>query len=122
MYAPAAHRAGDALSTRTATVPSSVSAPLATSPACVVPPAQFGRPAQPVDGLSAKGPVAGLFGRPVRCSQAGSPSRTLSVVLDDPVAAARSLHNHMQPTDLLELIVILAEAAADGLRERTTTQ
>jgi hypothetical protein len=43
------------------------------------------------------------------------------VLLNDPVAAARSLRNHMQPADLIELIIILAEEAADVVRERTTT-
>jgi hypothetical protein len=88
----------------------------------VTPPAQFGRSAQVVDDLSAKGPVAGLLGHPALLAQAGYRPRTLAVVLDDPVAAARSLRNHMRPADLMELVVILAEAAADGLRERTTTQ
>ncbi len=44
--------------------------------------------------------------------------RTLSVLLDDPAAAALSLRTHMEPADLMELILILAEAAADVLRER----
>ncbi|MCA1695018.1 MAG: hypothetical protein LC749_09930 [Actinobacteria bacterium] len=44
--------------------------------------------------------------------------RTLSLRLDDPAAAALSLRTHMQPADLMELVVILAEAAADVLRER----
>jgi hypothetical protein len=44
--------------------------------------------------------------------------RTLSVVLDDPAAAALSLRTHMQPADLRELLLILATAAADTLRDR----
>jgi hypothetical protein len=48
--------------------------------------------------------------------------RTVSVVLDDPVAAARCLRNHMEPADLMELIVILAEAAADVVGKRATMQ
>jgi hypothetical protein len=114
--------AGEALSTRTTAVPPSVSTPLATPLACLAPPAQFGRPAQVVDDLSAKGPAAELLGHPALFDQVGYRPRTLSVVLDDPVAAARSLRNHLRPADLMELVVILAEAAADGLRERTTTQ
>jgi hypothetical protein len=42
------------------------------------------------------------------------------VVLNDPVAAARFLRTHMQPADLMELIVILAEAVADVVSKRTT--
>jgi len=85
------------LSTRTAAVAPSGSAPLTGPPACVAPPAQFGRPAQAVGDLTSKGPVTGL------CAPAGSRPRTLSVMLDDPVATARSLRHHMQPADLMEL-------------------
>jgi hypothetical protein len=42
----------------------------------------------------------------------------VSVLLDDPAAAALSLRTHMEPADLMELVLILAEAAADVLRER----
>jgi hypothetical protein len=41
--------------------------------------------------------------------------------LDDPVAVARCLRNHMEPTDLFELIIILAEAA-DVAGKRISTQ
>jgi hypothetical protein len=58
----------------------------------------------------------------VLLAQAGYRPRTLFVVLDDPVVAARSLRDHLLPADLMELVVILAEAVADSLRERTTTQ
>jgi hypothetical protein len=44
--------------------------------------------------------------------------RTLRVLLDDPTAAALSLRTHMQPADLRELLLILATAAADALRDR----
>jgi hypothetical protein len=44
--------------------------------------------------------------------------RTLSVLLDDPAAAALSLRTHMQPADLRELLLILATAAANPLRDR----
>jgi len=54
--------------------------------------------------------------------QVGYRPRTVSVVLNDPAAAARSLRNHMEPADLMELIVILAEAAADIVGKRATTQ
>jgi hypothetical protein len=56
--------AGEALSTRTSAVPPSVSTPLATPLACLAPSAQFGRPVQVVDDLSAKGPVAELLEHP----------------------------------------------------------
>ena len=35
-----------------------------------------------------------------------------------PTPWARSLRTHMEPADLMELIYVLAEAAADVLRER----
>jgi hypothetical protein len=44
--------------------------------------------------------------------------RTLRVLLDDPAAAALSLRTHMPPADLQELLLILATAAADALRDR----
>jgi hypothetical protein len=90
--------------------------------ACVAPPAQFGRPAQVVDDLSVKEAAARLWRHSVLLAQAGYRPRTLFVVLDDPIVAARSLRDHLRPADLMELVVILAEAVADGLRERTTTQ
>ena len=49
---------------------------------------------------------------------AGYRSRTLCVVVDDPAAAALALRNQMKPADLIELILILAELAADMLRKR----
>jgi hypothetical protein len=67
-------------------------------------------------------PQQGAAGRSVLAPQAGYRSRTLSVVLDDPIAAARSLRSHMEPADLMELIVILAEAAANVVGKRPTTQ
>lgn len=103
---------------RTADVPPSVSAPLPL--ACVAPPAQFGRLTQAVGDLFVEVSAGGLPGHPV--SRAGYRPRFLSVALDDPVAAAWSLRNHMEPADLMKLIVILAEAAADVVRQRTKTQ
>jgi hypothetical protein len=50
--------------------------------------------------------------------QAGSRPRCLSVLLHDPAAAALFLRTHMNPDDLMELILILADAAADVLRAR----
>lgn len=41
----------------------------------------------------------------------GSPSMT-------PAAAALSRHTYMQPTHLLQLLLILTQAAADTLRDR----
>jgi hypothetical protein len=86
----------------------------------VAPPAEFGRFAQAVGEVSAQGCVGGLPERPGLVSQPGRRAPTLSVVLDDPVAVALFLRDHMQPADLVELIVILAEAEADIVRKRTT--
>jgi hypothetical protein len=36
------------------------------------------------------------------------------ILLDDPAAAALSLRAHMEPADLMELTLILAETAADA--------
>ena len=106
---------------RTAASRAVVSTPLARPVACVAPPAQFGRLVQAVGEVSVE-PMARPAEYPVPMPRAGYRPRTLSVALDDPVAVARSLRNHMQPTDLLELIVILAEAAADVARKRISTQ
>lgn len=54
--------------------------------------------------------------------RAGDRSRTLSVVVDDPAAVAQALHDQMEPADLSELIVLLAEAMADVLRQRKQPQ
>jgi len=67
----------------------------------VAPPTTFGRFAQDAHDLPA-----------------GYRPRTLAVRLDDPAAAALSLRTHMEPADFMELIIILAEAAADVLRKR----
>jgi len=112
---------GETLAIRALAIEPSVSTPLAKRPTCVAPPAQFGRLAQAVGDPSIDTPMTGLPAHPVPRPRAGYRPRTLSVVLDDPVAAARSLRNHLEPTDLLKLIVILAEAAADVVRKRTTT-
>jgi hypothetical protein len=42
------------------------------------------------------------------------------VLLDDPADAALSLRTHMPPADLMELILILAQSAADALRNHHT--
>ena len=55
-------------------------------------------------------------------SPTGDRSRTLRVLIDDPAAVAHALREQMNPADLSELIVILAEALADVLRQRTQTQ
>jgi hypothetical protein len=44
--------------------------------------------------------------------------RTVCVLLDDPAAAALSLHTYMQPTHLMQLVLVLAQTAADTLRDR----
>lgn len=46
----------------------------------------------------------------------------VAVAVDDPRAAARSLRNYLQPAELMELIVILAEVAANVVGKRTTRQ
>jgi hypothetical protein len=48
--------------------------------------------------------------------QASSSQRCLSVLLHDPAAVALLLRTQMKPDDLMELILILADAAADVLR------
>ena len=53
--------------------------------------------------------------------QPSSRPRCLSVPLNDPAAAALFLRTHMKPDDLMELILILADAAADVLRARRAT-
>ncbi len=105
--------AGEALATQTALPPQAPLRPLAS----LAPPAKFGRPAQ-------DDPRAGvlderLSGQPVMV-HAGCRPRALAVLLDDPAATALSLRTHMEPADLMELILILAQAAADALRERDT--
>jgi hypothetical protein len=87
----------------------------------VAPPAQFGRFAQAVGNVSTQESVGALPEHLALMSQSGRRTRALSVVLDDPVAVARCLRDHMQPADLVELIVLLAQAAADVVRKRTTT-
>ncbi len=52
--------------------------------------------------------------------QASSPQRCLPVLLHDPAAVALLLRIQMKPDDLMELILILADAAADVLRARRT--
>ena len=112
--------AGEALATSTAAVEPSVSTSLARPQACLAPPAQFGRPTQPVSDGRGEGPPVGSSGHAVWAPGARCRPRTLSVVLDDPVAAARSLRTHMRPAELMELIIILAEAVPDVLGQRTT--
>ena len=55
-------------------------------------------------------------------AQSGSRPRCLSVPLNDPAAAALFLRTHMTPGDLMELILILADAAAEELRARRATE
>lgn len=49
---------------------------------------------------------------------AGSSPRCPFVLPHDPAAVALFLRTHMKPDDLMELILILADAAADVLRAR----
>jgi hypothetical protein len=83
---------------------------------------RFGRSAQATRDLPTEVSAGGRFGQPVTASRAGDRSRTLCVVVDDPAAVAQALHDQMEPADLKELIVILAEALADVLRHRTQPQ
>jgi len=110
------------VATRTAAVEASVSVPLARSLACVAPPAQFGRRRQGVGDRGVEGLTTRLSGRSVLAPPLGYRSRMVSVAVDDPRAAARSLRNHLQPAELMELAVILAEVAANVVGKRTTRQ
>jgi hypothetical protein len=82
--------------------------------ASLAPPARFGRQAQGTRDPHADVLVTQLSEQ----SATGCRPRTLPVVLDDPAATALSLRTHMEPADLMELILILAGAAADVLRDR----
>jgi hypothetical protein len=94
--------------------PSLASAPPNRS---LAPPAKFGRLAKDASDLHTDA-LAGPLSVPPATVEDGYRPRTLSVHLDDPAAAARSLQTHMEPAELMELIYILAEAAADVLREQ----
>jgi hypothetical protein len=83
---------------------------------CLAPPARFGRVC-PDAPYHLDTPTAELTGHPPMGQPQRRP-RTLRVLLDDPTAAALSLRTHMQPADLRELLLILATAAADALRDR----
>jgi hypothetical protein len=72
----------------------------------------FSRLAQDTHDLHANASAGQLSGHPMMV-QTGYRPRTLSVLLDDPAAAALFLRTHMEPADLMELTLILAEAAAD---------
>ena len=82
---------------------------------------KFGRTAQAARDLHAEVAAGWLAGHPVATRQAGYRPRTLCVVVDDPAAAALALRNQMKPADLMELVLILAEAAADVLGQRKQT-
>jgi hypothetical protein len=94
--------------------PSLASTPPSSSAA---PPAKFGRLAKDAPDLHTD-VLAGPLSVPPAMVQTGYRPRILSVRLDDPAAAARSLRTHMEPAELMELTYILAEAAADALRKR----
>jgi hypothetical protein len=106
--------AGETLVTRTGPL-LPASAP-SSPPMYLVPPAKFGRARQDAPH-HLDTPTGQLTGHPP-IGQPQHPPRTLRVLLDDPAAAALSLRAHMQPADLQELLLILATAAADGLRDR----
>ena len=108
--------AGEALATQTCQPPVSA----LPSPFASLAPPEFGRltnnarddHADVLAGWSSEHPVM---------AQCGSRQRCLSVPLNDPAAAALLLRTHMKPDDLMELILILADAAADVLRTRRAT-
>jgi len=104
------------LAIRTAAPQPPASAPPSPLP-YLAPPVTFSRLAQDTRDLHAAASAGRLSAHPA-IDQAGYRPRTLSVLLDDPAAAALSLRIHMEPTDLMELILILAEATADVLRQR----
>ncbi len=88
-------------------------------------PSPFASLAPPEFGRLAKGArdhhadvLAGWPSKHPVMVQAGFRPRCLSVLLHDPAAAALFLRTHLTPDDLMELILILADAAADVLRAR----
>ncbi|HEX8935088.1 MAG TPA: hypothetical protein VF788_13045 [Pseudonocardiaceae bacterium] len=85
----------------------------------LAPPVTFGRRAQDTRDPQADVPHGRQFGRP---GTTGCRPRTLPVLLDDPAATALALRTHMERADLMELTLILAEAAADVLRDRDTPE
>jgi hypothetical protein len=90
--------------------------PSASTTPPTLPPARFGRVRPDVqDPLDA--PPGPLTRRPTT-DQAPHRRRSLRVLLDDPADAALSLRTHMPPADLMELVLILAQSAADALRNQ----
>jgi hypothetical protein len=91
------------------------------SPVASLAPPEFGRPtnsgrddhADVLAGWPSEHPVM---------PQPSSRPRCLSVPLNDPAAAALFLRTHMKPGDLMDLILILADAAAEVLRARRATE
>jgi hypothetical protein len=84
--------------------------------ACLAPP-EFGRLANDARDHHAEVLAGWPSEHPVMVP-AGFPPRCLSVLLHDPAAVALFLCAHMTADDLMELILILADAAADVLRAR----
>ena len=84
--------------------------------ACLAPP-EFGRLANDARDHHAEVLAGWPSEHPVMVS-AGFPPRCLSVLLHDPAAVALFLRTHMTADDLMELILILADAAADVVRAR----
>ena len=100
----------------TAPLPSASTTP--TTLLCWAPPARFGRVRPDVqDHLDA--PPGPLTRQPTT-DQAPHRRRTFRVLLDDPADAALSLRTHLPPAHLMELILILAQSAADALRNQHT--
>jgi len=62
-------------------------------------------------------PIGQLTGHPPM-DRGAERRRTVCVLLDDPAAAALSLRTYMQPRHLMQLFLILAQTAADTLRDQ----
>jgi hypothetical protein len=90
----------------------------ASSSVCLVPPVRFGRRAQVGCDLHGEVSAGRVLGQAVPVSWVGDRSCGLSVVVDDPAGVAEVLRERMDPADLMELVVILAEAMAEVLRQR----
>ena len=99
----------------TQTRPPPVSAP--PSPFASLAPPEFGRLAKDAHDHYPDVLAVSPSEHPMM-AQAGSPPRCLSVLLHDPAAVALFLRTHMTADDLMELILILADAAADVVRAR----
>ena len=88
-----------------------------SSPVASLAPPEFGRLAKDARDHNAD-VLAGCPPEHPVMTQTSNRQRCLSALLHDPAAAALFLRTHMKPDDLMELILSLADAAADVLRAR----